>query len=146
MDGATSISGPAVTRWLTACEPALEPTVDARRPSDHDILILAELSGVGSRTVIASSESFETGTGPEALARAFPAAHLERLRDLKSHWTPPGCSGAASASTRPEPVVRWRCRAVAGPTAPDRRLLKRSGQRPRSTAAILGGDVPHEAL
>lgn len=34
--------------------------------------------------------SFETDTGPEILARAFPAAHLERLRDLKAHWDPAG--------------------------------------------------------
>ncbi|MFI6426885.1 LLM class flavin-dependent oxidoreductase [Promicromonospora sp. NPDC050880] len=34
--------------------------------------------------------SFETDTGPEAVARAFPAAHLERLRDLKAHWDPAG--------------------------------------------------------
>lgn len=34
--------------------------------------------------------SFETDTGPEILARAFPAAHLERLRGLKAQWDPAG--------------------------------------------------------
>lgn len=34
--------------------------------------------------------SFETGTGPEVLARAFPPAHLTRLRRLKSKWDPTG--------------------------------------------------------
>lgn len=34
--------------------------------------------------------SFETDTGPDALARAFPPAHLERLRDLKRRWDPSG--------------------------------------------------------
>ncbi|WP_327108163.1 LLM class flavin-dependent oxidoreductase [Nonomuraea glycinis] len=34
--------------------------------------------------------SFETDTGPDALARAFPPAHLRRLRDLKRQWDPTG--------------------------------------------------------
>lgn len=34
--------------------------------------------------------SFETGTGPEVLARAFPSAHLRRLRRLKAAWDPTG--------------------------------------------------------
>lgn len=34
--------------------------------------------------------SFETDTGPDAVARAFPPAHLERLRELKSQWDPSG--------------------------------------------------------
>lgn len=34
--------------------------------------------------------SFETDTGPEVLARAFPPAHLERLRRLKAIWDPTG--------------------------------------------------------
>ncbi|WP_426323324.1 FAD-binding oxidoreductase [Microbacterium sp. E-13] len=34
--------------------------------------------------------SFETDTGPEVLARAFPAPHLERLRKLKARWDPTG--------------------------------------------------------
>ncbi|QJU55205.1 LLM class flavin-dependent oxidoreductase [Herbiconiux sp. KACC 21604] len=34
--------------------------------------------------------SFETDTGPEVLARAFPPAHLERLRHLKAAWDPTG--------------------------------------------------------
>jgi alkanesulfonate monooxygenase SsuD/methylene tetrahydromethanopterin reductase-like flavin-dependent oxidoreductase (luciferase family)/FAD/FMN-containing dehydrogenase len=34
--------------------------------------------------------SFETATGPEIIARAFPATHLERLRRLKAHWDPAG--------------------------------------------------------
>ncbi|MGN9784980.1 LLM class flavin-dependent oxidoreductase [Nonomuraea sp. ZG12] len=34
--------------------------------------------------------SFETDTGPDALARAFPPAHLRRLRDLKRRWDPTG--------------------------------------------------------
>ena len=34
--------------------------------------------------------SFETDIGPEIVARAFPAAHLERLRDLKRQWDPTG--------------------------------------------------------
>ncbi|NYE36140.1 alkanesulfonate monooxygenase SsuD/methylene tetrahydromethanopterin reductase-like flavin-dependent oxidoreductase (luciferase family)/FAD/FMN-containing dehydrogenase [Nocardioides cavernae] len=34
--------------------------------------------------------SFETGTGPVWLERAFPPAHLERLRRLKREWDPTG--------------------------------------------------------
>jgi alkanesulfonate monooxygenase SsuD/methylene tetrahydromethanopterin reductase-like flavin-dependent oxidoreductase (luciferase family)/FAD/FMN-containing dehydrogenase len=34
--------------------------------------------------------SFETDTGPDAVARAFPPAHLERLRTLKRRWDPAG--------------------------------------------------------
>jgi FAD/FMN-containing dehydrogenase len=34
--------------------------------------------------------SFETDTGPDVLARAFPPAHLKRLRDLKRRWDPSG--------------------------------------------------------
>lgn len=34
--------------------------------------------------------SFETDTGPDALARAFPPAHLNRLRELKRRWDPSG--------------------------------------------------------
>lgn len=34
--------------------------------------------------------SFETDTGPDVLARAFPPAHLERLRRLKARWDPIG--------------------------------------------------------
>lgn len=34
--------------------------------------------------------SFETDTGPEVVARAFPPAHLARLRTLKKHWDPAG--------------------------------------------------------
>ncbi|HSZ39102.1 MAG TPA: LLM class flavin-dependent oxidoreductase [Trebonia sp.] len=34
--------------------------------------------------------SFETATGPEALARAFPPAHLARLRTLKRRYDPTG--------------------------------------------------------
>ncbi|WP_344791704.1 LLM class flavin-dependent oxidoreductase [Gryllotalpicola daejeonensis] len=34
--------------------------------------------------------SFETDTGPDALARAFPPAHLERLRELKRRYDPTG--------------------------------------------------------
>lgn len=34
--------------------------------------------------------SFETDTGPEVLARAFPPAHLARLRRLKAVWDPTG--------------------------------------------------------
>lgn len=34
--------------------------------------------------------SFETDTGPEVLARAFPPAHLERLGRLKAIWDPTG--------------------------------------------------------
>lgn len=34
--------------------------------------------------------SFETDTGPDALARAFPPAHLRRLRELKRRWDPTG--------------------------------------------------------
>lgn len=34
--------------------------------------------------------SFETDTGPEVLARAFPPAHLTRLRRLKALWDPTG--------------------------------------------------------
>jgi FAD/FMN-containing dehydrogenase len=34
--------------------------------------------------------SFETDTGPEVVARAFPPAHLKRLRALKSRWDPTG--------------------------------------------------------
>lgn len=34
--------------------------------------------------------SFETDTGPEALASAFPPAHLARLRALKTEWDPTG--------------------------------------------------------
>ncbi|CAN5120527.1 hypothetical protein BH09ACT6_BH09ACT6_14960 [soil metagenome] len=34
--------------------------------------------------------SFETDTSPETLARAFPPAHLERLRTLKRAWDPAG--------------------------------------------------------
>ena len=34
--------------------------------------------------------SFETDTGPDVLARAFPPAHLTRLRALKRHWDPNG--------------------------------------------------------
>ncbi|GAB3150247.1 hypothetical protein GCM10027058_14170 [Microbacterium neimengense] len=34
--------------------------------------------------------SFETDTGPEVLARAFPPAHLSRLRRLKALWDPTG--------------------------------------------------------
>ena len=34
--------------------------------------------------------SFETDTGPDVLARAFPPAHLARLRRLKSMWDPTG--------------------------------------------------------
>jgi FAD/FMN-containing dehydrogenase len=34
--------------------------------------------------------SFETDTGPEVVARAFPPAHLERLRALKRTWDPSG--------------------------------------------------------
>jgi alkanesulfonate monooxygenase SsuD/methylene tetrahydromethanopterin reductase-like flavin-dependent oxidoreductase (luciferase family) len=34
--------------------------------------------------------SFETDTGPEVVTRAFPEAHLERLRDLKRRWDPTG--------------------------------------------------------
>ncbi|GAB7045867.1 LLM class flavin-dependent oxidoreductase [Catenuloplanes indicus] len=34
--------------------------------------------------------SFETDTGPDALARAFPPAHLHRLRGLKREWDPAG--------------------------------------------------------
>ncbi len=34
--------------------------------------------------------SFETDTGPDTLARAFPPAHLRRLRDLKRQWDPSG--------------------------------------------------------
>ncbi|WP_434740547.1 LLM class flavin-dependent oxidoreductase [Micromonospora sp. SH-82] len=34
--------------------------------------------------------SFETDTGPDVLARAFPAEHLRRLRALKAVWDPTG--------------------------------------------------------
>ena len=34
--------------------------------------------------------SFETDTGPDVLARAFPPAHLARLRRLKATWDPTG--------------------------------------------------------
>ncbi|WP_166793248.1 FAD-binding oxidoreductase [Cryobacterium lactosi] len=34
--------------------------------------------------------SFETDTGPDVLARAFPPAHLKRLRALKRTWDPTG--------------------------------------------------------
>ncbi|GAA4189696.1 hypothetical protein GCM10022288_17910 [Gryllotalpicola kribbensis] len=34
--------------------------------------------------------SFETDTGPDALARAFPAGHLARLRELKRRYDPSG--------------------------------------------------------
>jgi FAD/FMN-containing dehydrogenase len=34
--------------------------------------------------------SFETDTGPDVLARAFPPAHLNRLRALKRTWDPTG--------------------------------------------------------
>ena len=34
--------------------------------------------------------SFESATGPEVVARAFPPAHLERLRDLKRRYDPTG--------------------------------------------------------
>lgn len=34
--------------------------------------------------------SFETDTGPEVVARAFPPAHLARLRELKGRWDPSG--------------------------------------------------------
>jgi alkanesulfonate monooxygenase SsuD/methylene tetrahydromethanopterin reductase-like flavin-dependent oxidoreductase (luciferase family) len=34
--------------------------------------------------------SFETDTGPDVLARAFPPAHLNRLRQLKTVWDPSG--------------------------------------------------------
>lgn len=34
--------------------------------------------------------SFETDTGPDVLARAFPTAHLKRLRELKRRWDPTG--------------------------------------------------------
>lgn len=34
--------------------------------------------------------SFETGTGPQWVERAFPPAHLARLRELKRRWDPTG--------------------------------------------------------
>jgi alkanesulfonate monooxygenase SsuD/methylene tetrahydromethanopterin reductase-like flavin-dependent oxidoreductase (luciferase family)/FAD/FMN-containing dehydrogenase len=34
--------------------------------------------------------SFETDTGPDVLARAFPPEHLSRLRQLKATWDPTG--------------------------------------------------------
>ncbi len=34
--------------------------------------------------------SFETDTGPDILARAFPPTHLKRLRELKAFWDPTG--------------------------------------------------------
>ncbi|MBM9464389.1 LLM class flavin-dependent oxidoreductase [Aeromicrobium sp. YIM 150415] len=34
--------------------------------------------------------SFETDTGPDIVARAFPPAHLRRLRELKRQWDPTG--------------------------------------------------------
>ncbi|WP_338887969.1 FAD-binding oxidoreductase [Rhodococcus sovatensis] len=34
--------------------------------------------------------SFETDTGPDVVARAFPPAHLKRLRELKRQWDPSG--------------------------------------------------------
>lgn len=34
--------------------------------------------------------SFETDTGPDILARAFPPAHLSKLRRLKTEWDPTG--------------------------------------------------------
>ncbi|HEY0120018.1 MAG TPA: LLM class flavin-dependent oxidoreductase [Cellulomonas sp.] len=34
--------------------------------------------------------SFESATGPDVVARAFPAAHLDRLRDLKRRYDPTG--------------------------------------------------------
>ncbi len=34
--------------------------------------------------------SFDTRTGPEVLAQAFPPAHLERLRRLKHELDPEG--------------------------------------------------------
>jgi hypothetical protein len=34
--------------------------------------------------------SFESATGPEVLALAFPPAHLERLRELKRAYDPSG--------------------------------------------------------
>jgi hypothetical protein len=34
--------------------------------------------------------SFETDTGPDVLARAFPPEHLSRLRRLKATWDPTG--------------------------------------------------------
>ena len=34
--------------------------------------------------------SFETDTGPAVVARAFPPAHLRRLRELKRQWDPTG--------------------------------------------------------
>ncbi|MGP3536566.1 LLM class flavin-dependent oxidoreductase [Microbacterium sp. RD1] len=34
--------------------------------------------------------SFETDTGRDVVARAFPPAHLQRLRDLKRRWDPTG--------------------------------------------------------
>lgn len=34
--------------------------------------------------------SFESDTGPETIAHAFPPAHLERLRELKRRWDPTG--------------------------------------------------------
>ncbi|MFV0251866.1 MAG: LLM class flavin-dependent oxidoreductase [Beutenbergiaceae bacterium] len=34
--------------------------------------------------------NFETDTGPQALTRAFPPGHLDRLRDIKTDWDPTG--------------------------------------------------------
>ena len=34
--------------------------------------------------------SFETDTGPDVVARAFPPGHLQRLRALKAIWDPSG--------------------------------------------------------
>jgi hypothetical protein len=34
--------------------------------------------------------SFETDTGPDVLARAFPPDHLSRLRRVKATWDPAG--------------------------------------------------------
>ncbi|GAB2957623.1 LLM class flavin-dependent oxidoreductase [Nonomuraea fastidiosa] len=50
----------------------------------------AEDGGGRAATFGGAYLSFETDTGPQALARAFPPGHLRRLRELKRRWDPTG--------------------------------------------------------
>ncbi|WP_425438541.1 BBE domain-containing protein [Pseudonocardia oroxyli] len=42
----------------------------------------------GARAPTSGSRCFETDTGPEVVARAFPPEHLKRLQALKREWDP----------------------------------------------------------
>lgn len=63
--------------------------------------------------------SFETDTGPDVVARAFPPGHLQRLRTLKALWDPSG-------------LLRDNFFIASGPMKADPRTVPARGPRSRT--------------